>query len=66
VLEDMVAMRWIILRRLGFGLVLTLIAMIWRGALLVLAPWRDAPGAVTAIWMAMGAGVSVFDPKHPF
>jgi len=31
VLEDMVAMRWIILCVLGFGRVLTLIAMIWRG-----------------------------------
>jgi hypothetical protein len=34
--------------------------------LLVIAPWRDTPAKAAAIWMAMGAGESVFDPKHPF
>ena len=55
VVEDLAAMRRMILWVLGFGLVFTLIAVIWGLAALVIAPGLDNPANATPTLLASGA-----------
>ncbi len=55
VVEDMAAMRRMILWVLGFGLVFTLIAVIWGFAALVIAPGLENPANATPTLLGSGA-----------
>ncbi|SER70419.1 solute:Na+ symporter, SSS family [Tranquillimonas rosea] len=55
VVRDMAAMRGMILWVLGFGLVFTLVAVIWGYAALILAPDLENPATATPALLASGA-----------